>query len=175
MIDKPNSRDLPRLWLEIQPSVLSFICAAVPRFCDAEDLLQETALEATEHFDQYDQSRPFIAWVLGIARFKIAAFYRKQGHSPCLLAETAFQLVLDEHVTQHETLDDRRVALEECLEALPDGSQNLVKGRYQQNLDSIELAKLTDSTCGSVRVKLSRIRSQLLDCIKFKLSQGGAS
>ncbi len=112
MIDKLNSSDLPRLWLEVQPSVLSFICASVPSFCDAEDLLQETAVEATEHFDEYDHSRPFIAWVLGIARFKVAAFYRKRSRSACLLSEAAFQRVLKERVTQHERLDERRVALE---------------------------------------------------------------
>jgi RNA polymerase sigma-70 factor (ECF subfamily) len=159
--------------MEAQPSVLSFICAAIPRFHDAEDVLQETAVEAADHFDKYDDSRPFVAWAIGIARYKIAAFYRKHNRQTSLLSERVLEEVERVHVRLHPRHNARRVALEECLEQLPAKSRALIEARYRENLASEEMATRSGLSSGSVRVTLTRIRTKLLECVQSKLEQGG--
>jgi RNA polymerase sigma-70 factor (ECF subfamily) len=169
------ARRMARLWMEAQPSVLSFICAAIPRFHDAEDVLQETAIEAAANFAKYDASRPFVAWAIGIARFKIAAFYRTAQRDGSLLNERVLQQVADAHVAHHARIDDRRAALDECLGELGSAARSLIEAKYTEGAPAAELAARTGSTAGSVRVKLTRIRSRLLDCVRSKLAGGGAS
>ena len=166
-------RQLARLWMEAQPSVLSFICASIPRFHDAEDVLQEVAVDVADHFDRYDPSRPFVAWAIGIARFKVAAHFRQQNRESPLLSGEMIDLVAEAHERQHEQLDDMREPLETCLEELSAKARRVVKMRYSEDLRSGDIAEKIGSTSGSVRVMLVRSRTQLLDCIKEKLSSGG--
>ncbi len=161
--------------MDAQPSVLSFICAAIGRFHDAEDVLQEVAVDVAENFSQYDRNRPFVAWAIGIARFKIAAYYRDRGRQQCLLDESLLENLCEAHVTQHDHLGEMRQALEDCLERLAPKARSLVQMRYQDDLRSPQLAERLGSTSGSVRVALTRIRNQPLDCIRGKLAQGAAS
>ena len=70
---------LSRLWMQAEPSVNAYVFAAVQRFEDAEDVVQQVALTAARRFEEYDDSRPFVAWVLWLAKSKIIDHYRVQG------------------------------------------------------------------------------------------------
>lgn len=161
---------LTRLWMEAQPSVLAFICAAIPRFSDAEDVLQETAIEAAEHFEKYDPARPFVAWAIGIAKFKISAYYRQKPPAVGELSAAVLDRVGQAQEKLHDQLDQRREALEHCLDKLPGAARKLLDLRYSEELSTDQLAERAGLSAGSVRVKLTRIRTQLLDCIQKKLS-----
>jgi len=69
--------------------VLSHIRSTVTDFHRAEDLLQETAGTVVEKFSEYDSSKPFLPWALGIARNKVLDALRKS---------TRDRLVFDESV-----------------------------------------------------------------------------
>ncbi len=64
-------RELNVLWTKAHAVVLSYIRSTVIDFHRAEDVLQETAGTVAEKFSEYDSSRPFLPWALGIARSKI--------------------------------------------------------------------------------------------------------
>ena len=156
--------------MDAQASVLSFICASIPRFHDAEDVLQEVAIEIADHFDQYDETRPFIGWAIGIARFKIAAYFRKHSREEALLGGALLARVADAHIAQHTQLDERRRFLEECLDELPSKSRSAIIMRYGDEASSEVIAEKIGSTEGSVRVLLTRTRVRLLDCVRAKLA-----
>ena len=80
---------LARNWGNVQTSLLAFITASAPQFSDAEDLLQEVAVEVAVRFDEYDPSRPFLPWALWIAKIKLAEFYRtRQRRQVILMGES---------------------------------------------------------------------------------------
>ena len=171
--DNPEpSERLARLWMEVQPSVLSFICASIPRFYDAEDVLQEVAVEVAKNFSQDDPERPFVAWAIGIAKFKIAAFYRRNQSDAMLWDALALEGIAQAHVHQQDSLAQVREAMDACLRALPQKSQSLLRMRYVEELRSPEIARRIHSTHASVRVTLNRIRNRLLKCIEARLAQG---
>ena len=78
---------LSRLWMQAEPSVNAYVFAAVQRFQDAEDVVQQVALTAARRFEEYDGSRPFVAWVLWLAKSKIIDHYRVQGRQKLLFSE----------------------------------------------------------------------------------------
>ncbi|MBI1367922.1 MAG: sigma-70 family RNA polymerase sigma factor [Planctomycetes bacterium] len=168
-------RRLARLWMEAMPSVQSFICSAIPRFHDAEDVLQQVAEDVAEHFDRYDADRPFVAWAIGIAKIQIALHYRKSHRDMMQMSDAALERIAVAHVDGHDSLSDRHAALEDCLAGLDDKPRRMLALRYGESLSSDEIAARLASTAKSVRVTLTRLRTRLADCIAAKLHKGGVS
>lgn len=162
---------LSRLWLQAEPAVNAYVFAAVQRFQDAEDVVQQVALTAARRFDEYDGSRPFVAWALWLAKSKIIDHYRLQGRqrlvfSEVLLDQTAARLV-ERQVADHAGA----AALEKCIDKLPPKSRRLLDLRYIEDASMETIAQTVQSTAGSVRVMLFRIRDLLAACVKAELAK----
>lgn len=74
MLSQTDQERFTRLWTAHQPAVSGYLNALVRDRLAAEDLLQETALTALRIFSEYDPQRPFVAWILGVARFKALGY-----------------------------------------------------------------------------------------------------
>lgn len=86
--------------------------------------------------------------------------------SASLLDQTANRLV------ERQTADRAgAAALERCVEKLPPKSRRLLDLRYVDDAPMESIARAIDSTSGSVRVMLFRIRNLLADCIKAELAK----
>ena len=48
---------------------------------EVEDLVQESLLAVHNQRHTYDAGQPLTAWAYGIARFKLADFYRRRGYT----------------------------------------------------------------------------------------------
>lgn len=79
---------LSRLWMQAEPAVNAYVFAAVHRFQDAEDVVQQVVLAAARRFEEYDASRSFVGWVLWLAKSKIVDHYRAQGRRKVVFSET---------------------------------------------------------------------------------------
>ena len=71
-----QTTEMTLLWTAAQSSVMAFIRSVTPQLADAEDILQETARQIVERFDEYDRERPFAPWAIGIARYKVLEWRR---------------------------------------------------------------------------------------------------
>ena len=168
-----KQQQLAQLWMQAQPKVFSFVATAVTRRHDAEDILQQVALETASSFENYDASRPFLPWVLTIAHRMVIRFYERQKRQPVIFSESTLQVLVDYHVESSRT-DDERAALQECVGKLDEKSRQLLSMRYDDDLNTSDMANRSGLTAGSVRVTLSRIRKQLIDCVRGELRKGGA-
>ena len=167
--EQETERRLAQLWMEAQPRVFSFVCAAVARRHDAEDLLQQVALETARSFHNYDPQRPFLPWVLTIARRMVIRHYEKQRKELVIFTDATLDMLAQYHAGASRA-EDEREALAECVEALDEKARGLLSMRYDDNLNSSTMAQRAGLTEGSVRVILSRIRKQLVDCVRGKLA-----
>jgi RNA polymerase sigma-70 factor (ECF subfamily) len=61
-------------------------------------------------------------------------------------------------------------ALEQCLEALPDESSELLALRYRRALSIREISEMCGGTVASVQKALSRLRFRLAECVERRLS-----
>ena len=162
--------EFARLWHLAEPSVSAYVFAAVSRFHDAEDVVQQIAEEVARRFDQYDHDRPFVGWVLWIAKSRVIDFYRRHRRDQVSLTEEHLTRLVDVMTVQASMRSGRREALEHCLEELPERSRRLIELKYVDGLLSIDIARNVDSTAGSVRVLLTRIRNALGDCVQRRLA-----
>ena len=120
VMSQENSEQLARLWTEAQPIVAAFILSAIPDFHQAEDVLQQVAVILVREFEEFDTSRPFLPWALGIAR-NLALKSRRDvaRRSKYVISEA----VLDQIETAFHEGEDSLIAvrkwLRHCLEKQP--------------------------------------------------------
>src|SRR5512142_2460867 len=96
-------------------SLTAFVRAALDDAAAADDLLQETMLIAWRKIGEYDRSRPFGAWLRGIAKRLVLAHYRKSVREAPFSTDHVLDLI-DRRMAQidhqpGDTFDERIAAL----------------------------------------------------------------
>lgn len=162
-----------RLWTAHQPAVANYVHALVRDRAAAEDMLQETALLIFRRFAEYDAQRPFVAWALGIARFKVMGLRRDAARSLLLFDEETLAHFTETWAEQSAGQSERRAALESCIDKLADHARRVVRLRYFEDLSAEQIARKLGGNGAAIRVTLQRIRTQLRDCIKRKIRLEG--
>ena len=162
---------LARLWSETEPSVRAFVYSAVPHFADAADVVQQVALTVTRRFEEYDGRRPFVAWALWLAKSRIADHWRKAGRQRVVFSDEVMDRMAAALVEQQPDRSARQIALEHCIEKLPEKSRRMLDLRYTEAMPVEQVAQAVRSTTGSVRVLLHRVRSLLAECIQTQLGK----
>ena len=165
--------EFARNWLSAQQSISLFINAAVTNNADAEDILQEVACQVAEKYDDYDSERPFLPWSIGVAKIKIAEYYRTQKKINSTFSSDYLESLTEACFRMHSQLHPYSKALQECLKKLDSKSEKLLMLRYQENLAPQTIAEMNDTTSGSIRVKLTRIRTRLKNCMQLRVEQNG--
>ena len=167
-----KSRQATRLWTLAQPVVSAFVTSVVRDFKDRDDVLQEIAVAAIESFDAYNPERPFVPWVMGVARNRIGLYLRQRRRDRLVFDEetvsclaTAFSEVSSQ---ERHKLD----ALSECLKLLEGRARELCQLRYHDDLKPARIAEKLGMAPNAVAKALQRIRDQLRDCINRKTAEG---
>ena len=158
-----------QLWTVAQPTVSSYVHSLVRDRDAASDVLQETAMVLYRRFAEYDRTRPFVAWALGIARYQAMGLRRDAARSIVAFDDellTRFTAVWAEIAP---ALTDRSVALQSCLEGLPARPRQLLRLRYVEDLTSEEISKRIGGKAPAIRVALQRIREKLRQCVDRQL------
>ncbi|MCG6158210.1 sigma-70 family RNA polymerase sigma factor [Rubinisphaera margarita] len=168
-----NRSSLNELWSQAEPVVKGFLLASLPQSCDADDVLQEVALEVSRRFEDYDPSRPFAPWALWIAKIKTADFFRRTYRDRHLLVGDALEPLAAAACRASLKLQEQSDALEECLKSLSSKNRKLITLRYREGLSPARIADELETSSGTVRVLLHRIRTALGKCIESRLQQEG--
>ena len=96
--------------------VAAYISSVVRDFHETEDLLQKVATIAFRKRSEYDPTRPFHAWVIGVTRYELLRWRRDKARNRlCFTGETIERLAVS-HSLVHDELEDRRIALQYCNE-----------------------------------------------------------
>lgn len=160
---------LALLWGKAQHAVSAYVHAAVRNHHDAEDVIQATVTYITHHFDEYDPERPFQAWAIGIARYRIFDHRQKNKHRPLLLGDEALESLTDAMARQADSADDRREALEHCMARLKPEHRQVLADRYYNGNSRQEIADHLGIQARSVSTLLRRVRLVLAECIDKRL------
>jgi len=153
-------------------SLTAFLRAAVRDHATADDLFQETMLIAWRKIGEYDRSRPFGAWLRGIARNLVLAHYRAAGREFAVADER----ILDHldrrmaHIDRQpgDTLDEKIRALRDCIERLAPLYREPVDFHYRDHRTTEWIARRLATTKDAVQKQLQRARAQLADCLERK-------
>jgi RNA polymerase sigma-70 factor (ECF subfamily) len=161
------------LLLEHQSALLRYILPLVGNLDDAQDVFQQTALALWQKFGQYDPARPFLPFAKRFAHNEVLMHYRnKQKHTSraTFLTKELIETLAEEQAEQ-DPGEPRRLALQSCLEALPEADRRLLDERYSESGKTIDrLAGETGRKANVLYKALARIRRQLLRCVSEKLA-----
>ena len=131
-----------------------------------EDVMQEVAKQATANFDQYDHDRPFLGWLIGIARQRIADAYRAKNRRPIVFSSD----IVDSFARVYEQLepeeDIRAEGLRVCIDKLSDRHRRVLDFKYGRRMTTKEIADQVGGSVGSIDTMIYRLRDALRQCIK---------
>lgn len=169
-MDGDEGIPLARLWEQSRNAVFASLLAGVADFHRAEDLLQDVAVAVAENFHKYDRSRPFLAWVLGIARNHMLMYHRRNKSDRLVFSPSVMEQINNALAATPAT-DSRREALRLCLQRLDQDQRRLVDMRYGGGMAIKEIADQLQRTQAALKTALHRVRSKLEACIRRRLAQ----
>ncbi len=172
-IQQARMRQMARLWSKAQPAVAAMVAGAVVDYHDAEDLVAEVAELIVMKFDEYDPSRPFLPWALGIARNLVLRYYERRAGERCYrFDERTLDLLAHAHMETADEIPARLAALRACVQSIRGKSRQVLDMRYVHGLKPHAIAEALGMTRNAVWVMLHRVRIALADCIRQRLPQG---
>jgi RNA polymerase sigma-70 factor (ECF subfamily) len=156
-----------------QPRLRAFVRCLLVRASDVDDVLQEVNAVLWEKADGFQPGTDFWAWASQIDRFKVLNQVRKYGRERLLFDADILDRMADVAEQRLNQLDERREALEHCLNKLAPAQRQLIDLRYVDGHAIERIAEAIGRPVGSVRQTLYRIRGALLDCIEQHFSGWG--
>jgi len=169
----PTKAELDREFTELYRThlrdVYSYSYYRVGNHHDAEDLTEQTFLQAYRHFERAmreSDGRPLRPWLIRIAHNLAANLYRDRSRRPESVLEDA-TIISAPHTT--ETLVEGREELQEVLEAvakLPDDRREALIMRFALGMDNREIARALGRSEGATKVLLHRAIRQLEERMK---------
>jgi RNA polymerase sigma-70 factor (ECF subfamily) len=145
----------------------------------AEDLNQETWLEAIDGIDQCDAALgSFRNWLFGIARKRVALYYRRSS----LIGNTvsisdglgAAAELSDGSVLPADVLEqvEQRSIVRAAMLLLPDDRREVLLGKYVEGLSVEGIAGRMGKTAKAVESLLSRTRQQMRNLLGGMMTPG---
>jgi len=144
------------------------------RIHDAEDVVQDVMYKVYLKWDQYDQNREPICWLMKILKNAVVDHYRRQSCN-----SNFFQrgLELDRFACQSDAdpqwemvqLEERRI-IETCINSMknPDHA-NILRLRYFDGMGYNDIAMYLEIGLGTAKSQLSRARTNLRKIMEDKV------
>jgi RNA polymerase sigma-70 factor (ECF subfamily) len=136
----------------------------------AEDVVQDTALIAYRKLRFLFPEVDFGTWLKGIARRQALSEKRKAGRLRPVVEEILEAVYDDPSPT---AVAPEREALEACLKKLKGQPAKIVGAHYFDGEKLIDIARLMNLNCNTVRTVLHRARLALEECVRGRLTLGG--
>ena len=140
------------LWTAAQPTISAFIRTLIPHYQQADEVLQRVAVTLVRKFEQYDPTRPFGAWAIGVAKYEVLYFRRERA--------------TDKHLFGDDIVEQVACRYELFTEELKGRSKRVIELRYRSGMRSNVIADEMSLSPGAVRMLLCRVREKLRHCIE---------
>ena len=124
---------------------------------DAEDLVQDTLLQAYRAWDQYERGTNARGWLIATMRHLFINQYRLDQRRREILA-TNFPAVAASAPALDDSVDDE---VARAIDALPLSYREIVTLRDVEDLPYDEIAALLKIPVGTVKSRLNRARTEL--------------
>ena len=168
-VDKARlDREFADLYRAHLRDVYSYAYYRVGNHHDAEDLTEQTFLQAYRHFERADaesDGRPLRPWLIRIAHNLAANLYRDRSRKPQTSIDDSDMLR-----TIHTTEDlvegrDELARILDGVKELPDDRREALIMRFALGMDNREIARAMGRTDGATKVLLHRAIKQLEEIV----------
>ena len=164
-VDKQRlDREFSDLYRAHLRDVYSYAYYRIGNHHDAEDITEQTFLQAYRHFERAQREsdgRPLRPWLIRIAHNLAANYYRDRARRPQTNLEDAAILTAP---LETERVVEEREEVKEVLEGvskLPDDRREALIMRFALGMDNREIARAMGRTEGATKVLIHRAIKQL--------------
>lgn len=151
--------------LALRPRLHAFAIALTRNGARAEDLVQETLARALKSHHQYSPDTSLAAWTFTIMRnFHFSAYRKARREVEDADGAAAESLVI--HPTQQSRLDLEDFC--EALDQVPRLQREALMFVFMYGYTYEETAEATNTTVGTVKSRVSRARTRLIELLGDK-------
>ena len=178
--DPAAKADLDRAFEELYRThlrdVYSYSYYRVGNHHDAEDLTEQTFLQAYRHFERArreSDGRPLRPWLIRIAHNLASNYHRDRARRPTAALENV-DPVSHPHDTEHVV--EGREELREVIDGLtqlPDDRREALIMRFALGMSNREIARALGRTDGATKVLIHRAIKQLEEKLEVERGEGG--
>jgi RNA polymerase sigma-70 factor (ECF subfamily) len=167
-------RDFSELYRTHLRDVYSYAYYRIGNHHDAEDLTEQTFLQAYRHFERAmreSNGRPLRPWLIRIAHNLAANYYRDRSRRPQTNLEDA-EVLSSLHPT--EEVVEGREEVQEVLAGvaeLPDDRRDALVMRFALGMDNKEIARALGRSEGATKVLIHRAIKQLEEGLKEPVNE----
>ncbi len=168
---KPVTREAEflRLLATHDAQIAACVHALIPLWNDAEDVLQDTRTRLWEQFDQFEPGSNFAAWARTVARYQVRGYYTQQGRERMTFSPEVVEAI-SARIDSEPDAGEYSEALVHCVRLLSKKHQLLLHQHYTQGMKLPEIAELSGRSLSGLYSTFTRIRGQLLGCVRRRLS-----
>lgn len=168
-------RDFERLYRDHLRDVYSYSYYRIGNHHDAEDLTEQTFLQAYRHFARArreSDGRPLRPWLIRIAHNLAANYHRDRSRRPQTPLDS-----IEPPSAKHSTEDvvegraELRAVIEQ-LQELPVDRRDALVMRFSLGMDNREIARAMGKTDGATKVLIHRAIKQLQERLKADSEDG---
>jgi RNA polymerase sigma-70 factor (ECF subfamily) len=160
------------LFVKHERQLYGFIAAMLGHPAEAEDLLQETARDLWKKFGDYDPSLPFLPWAKTFARYEVLNYRERQRTRRKYFSDEMIELLAEDWDLVDAQHDARILALESCVDALPEKPRRLLDARYRDANSLQDVAAQEGTTANALYKTLQRVRKALRECVNQRVAEG---
>jgi RNA polymerase sigma-70 factor (ECF subfamily) len=167
--DQVKPDEFLNLLMQKQMRIYAFILSVVRNFEDADDILQETVHTMWEKYEDCRPIEDFVAWGVQVAYYKILEYRKKKQRNMHVdLHSGLFEQLMAAGGSLDQEKDDVVEKLKRCLKQLSPRGRRFIELRYYQDLKPKQIAVLLGLSVVNVYKILSRIHSQLVQCVRMQ-------
>jgi RNA polymerase sigma-70 factor (ECF subfamily) len=133
---------------------------------DAEDVLQESFLDAFRSLHDFHYRSTFGAWLKRIVINKSINILRKRRNDLVDMENTELQAVTEEDPVNEEEIQYRVEEIKKMITRLPDGYRTVLSLYLLEGYDHEEISQILNISHNTVRTQYVRAKQKLLTLIK---------
>lgn len=144
---------------------------------DIDDLVQESFIKAYKALNKFQEGFSFSSWLYRIASNNCIDFLRKKRFStisidnPITNDDDSGHIDIEDRNYEADLAmlgEERRRALYDAINELPDNYREIIQLRHEQELDYNDISERLSLPLGTVKAHLFRARKMLLTLLKEK-------
>ena len=158
---------------EVQQRLFGFLFKRLADREQAREVLQLTNLVLCRKADNYELGTNFKAWAMTVANYEVMAYRKTQVRERLVFTDEVDAMLGPDDDGRSFAQSARVAQLNHCLKGMSSKNRELIEWRYQRERTIAQIAEEIGSTIGAVKVKLHRLRRQLLCCIQNRMQENG--
>ncbi len=159
-----------RLFAQDSRRLYAYILAFEHDRVAADEVFQETSLILWREFPKFRQDAQFLPWATAISFNQLRKFWRQRKRDRRVFNDALLDQLAEDASLLGEELDERRLALSECVKKLPERDRQLIDLYYGTKATADVVAVQWGRSVHTVYKGLQRVRGALMDCVERRVA-----